>query len=261
MLCHVLPLEFVYTMIGILAFLTQITVSFAESSSPSLLQRVDTNLVLQKDVVISSQITMTVLRGKREKSYSFSMKRKHDSTAIEFFSPPRDKGTKLLKDDNSIWMYFPSIEQSQRISGHMVRQGFMGGAVSYEDMMRFSSFEERYTILSSEKSQYQGVSCISMTLEGKKEDMSYPKRNICVEPNSTVIVHDQMFSSDGTPMKELEANDIQKYQSTDLTMYYPKNVTIVNLLEASLSTNLIYEEMEIKPSTETSIFTLRWLEQ
>ena len=71
------------------------------------------------------------------------MKRKHDSTAIEFLTPPRDKGTKLLKDDNSIWMYFPSIEQSQRISGHMVRQGFMGGAVSYEDMMHFSSFEER----------------------------------------------------------------------------------------------------------------------
>ena len=248
-------------MIGILSFLTQIPVGFADVSSPSLLQRVDANLILQKDFVISSQITMTVLRGKREKSYSFSMKRKQDSTAIEFLSPPRDKGTKLLKDDNSIWMYFPSIEQSQRISGHMVRQGFMGGAVSYEDMMRFSSFEDGYIILSSEKSQYQDIACIKMTLEGKKEDMSYPKRNICVEPNSGVIVHDQMFSSDGTPMKELSATDIQKYQSTDLTMYYPKNVTIVNLLEASLSTNLLYEEMEIKPLTETSIFTLRWLEQ
>ena len=76
-----------------------------------------------------------------------------------------------------------------------------------------------------------------------------------------MLLHDQMFSSDGTPMKELSATDIQKYQSTDLTMYYPKNVTIVNLLEASLSTNLLYEEMEIKPLTETSIFTLRWLEQ
>ena len=261
MLCHVLPLEFAYIMIGILSFLAQIPVCFAESSSLSLLQRVDSNLILQEDHIISSQITMTVLRGKREKSYSFSLKRKHDSTAIEFLTPPRDKGTKLLKDDNSIWMYFPSIEQSQRISGHMVRQGFMGGAVSYEDMMRFSSFEDRYTILSSEKSQHDDIECIKLTLEGKQEDMSYPKRNICVEPNSAVIVLDQMFSSDGTPMKELNAKDIQQYQSADLTMYYPKNVTIVNLLEASLSTKLLYEETELKPSTESSIFTLRWLEQ
>ena len=130
-------------------FITQITVSFAESSSLTLLQEL-LQFDITKRFVISSQINDRSSR-KREKSYSFSMKRKHDSTTIEFLSPPRDKGTKLLKDDNSIWMYFPSIEQSQRISGHMVRQGFMGGAVSYEDMMRFSSFEEGYIILSSEK--------------------------------------------------------------------------------------------------------------
>ena len=144
----------------LLLWFFQTTICMADDVGLLLLQRVDSNLILKQDSTMSGTITMTVFRGKRDKIYTFSVRRKNHNTSIEFQSPTRDKGTKLLKNEHSIWMYFPSIEQSQRISGHMVRQGFMGGAVSYEDMMDFSSFVDNYNIVSSEK-KIIGFLCIS----------------------------------------------------------------------------------------------------
>ena len=167
----------------------------------------------------------------------------------------------MLKDQHSIWMYFPSIEQSQRISGHMVRQGFMGGAVSYEDMMHFSSFTDNYSIVSSERRVVQETECIFLQLKGKNSEMSYPIRNICVEPKSAVVCLDQMFSLDGTPMKEMRASDIQKFTSEKTTRYYPKKIEIINQLETSLSTELIYETLEYDVLIDESEFSLRWLER
>ena len=58
-------------------------------------------------------------------------------------------------------MYFPSIEQSHVFQDTWFGQGFMGGVVSYEDMMRFHHLKK--DIIISGKSQYQDIACIKIT--------------------------------------------------------------------------------------------------
>ena len=233
------------------------------ANTTDLLLRVDQNLRISEGMM-KSQVTMTVIRGKREKEYSFFLQRTDSKSAIVFLSPARDKGVKLLKDGSSIWMYFPSIEQSQRISGHMVRQGFMGSAVSYEDMMNFSAFLDNYKIVSETQSQFEGIDCVLFELQGTRRDMSYPNRNICVEPIQAVILWDRMFSMDQTLMKEMRFYEIQLITSQnkpESIKYVPQKVEIINHLEDSLFTKILYKDTEWKSVIDEQHFSLRWLEQ
>lgn len=98
-------------------------------TADELLKKLDANMTYDTR---SSKLTMTVTRSGRVKSYTMqSYGRGADEAAMEFLSPPRDAGTRMLKKGDELWMYLPSIEKTQRISGHMLREGLMGSDLSY----------------------------------------------------------------------------------------------------------------------------------
>ena len=58
-----------------------------------------------------------------------------DLAFTEYLSPPREKGTKMLKLGDKLWTYSPQTDRVIQISGHMLRQSVMGSDMSYNDMM------------------------------------------------------------------------------------------------------------------------------
>ena len=49
-----------------------------------------------------------------------------DKAFTEYLSPPREAGTKMLKDGDKLWTYSPQTDRVIQISGHMLRQSVMG---------------------------------------------------------------------------------------------------------------------------------------
>jgi len=83
--------------------------------------------VLQFDTRTSTA-TMEVIDARRTRSYRMtSYARGQDDAAVLYLGPAREKGTKMLRKDDNLWLYMPRAERVQKISGHMLRQGMMGG--------------------------------------------------------------------------------------------------------------------------------------
>ncbi len=87
-----------------------------------------------------------VIHGRRN-GRTVSSKGYTEGTAksfTEYLSPEREKGTKMLKLDDKLWIYSPSSDRTIQLSGHMLRQSVMGSDLSYEDMMEDRKLTEMY---------------------------------------------------------------------------------------------------------------------
>lgn len=103
-------------------------------SAQEILAKVDANLTYDTR---ESMLTMTVSKNGRNNTYKMhSFGKGQDVAAVEYLEPARDKGTKMLKMGDSLSMFMPAVEKTQKISGHMLRQSMMGSDMSYEDMMQ-----------------------------------------------------------------------------------------------------------------------------
>ena len=103
-----------------LSLLTALSLSSAvyaqEITAAEIVQRMDQNMVFDSR---STNTTLTVIKkGKKPKVYKIeSYGRGTTEAALEFHEPQRDKGTKMLKKGGELWMYMPSLEKTQKISG------------------------------------------------------------------------------------------------------------------------------------------------
>ena len=111
-------------------------------SGKSVLDKVDNNMSAKTRVltakieIAGSRVTRTMV----SKSYTVGDKKSY----TEYLAPAREKGTKMLKLENQLWIYSPSTDRIIQISGHMLRQSVMGSDMSYEDMMNDTPLLEQY---------------------------------------------------------------------------------------------------------------------
>ncbi|MCJ7801725.1 MAG: outer membrane lipoprotein-sorting protein, partial [Candidatus Marinimicrobia bacterium] len=128
-------------LIIILFFATQIFGQYPDAAD--VLRGIDQNMASENQVVVSTM----VIHGRRT-SRSITAKswtEGSEKSFTEYLAPAREKGSKMLKIDDQLWMYSPQSDRVIRISGHMLRQSVMGSDLSYEDMMEDRKLEEIYS--------------------------------------------------------------------------------------------------------------------
>jgi len=105
--------------------------------------------------VLESLMTIHGKRNSRtmtSKSYTVSDKK----SFTEYLTPAREKGTKMLKLEDKLWIYSPSTDRTIQISGHMLRQSIMGSDFSYEDMMDDRKLKDIYTATIAGEEEIEG---------------------------------------------------------------------------------------------------------
>ena len=69
-----------------------------------------------------------MIDARRTRSYRLTTcARGPDDAAVLYLEPARQKGTRMLRKDDNLWLYMPRAERVQKMPGHMLRQGMMGG--------------------------------------------------------------------------------------------------------------------------------------
>jgi len=107
-----------------------------------VMKHIDRNMVSENQVIESTMI----VHGRRSsrtitsRGYMIS----DEKSFSEYLSPPREKGTKMLKLEDKLWIYSPSTNRVIQIAGHMLRQSVMGSDLSYEDFTEADELEEAY---------------------------------------------------------------------------------------------------------------------
>ena len=135
-----------------------------------------------------------------------------DLAFTEYLSPPREKGTKMLKLGDKLWTYSPQTDRVIQISGHMLRQSVMGSDMSYNDMMEDRPLIELYEATLEGSEEIDGRSHWIMLLEAKVKGLSYPKRRAWIDNEYLLPTKEELYAKSGKLLKTSTMDGIKKVQ-------------------------------------------------
>jgi len=213
---------------------------------------VDRNMVLKSAQYIA---TMTVhLASGKERTFKMDCKVVgEDYALIEYIEPRRDLGTLYLKRDESLWIYFPRVDKTMQIQGHMLRQGVQGGEMSFEDMSESSAWQEQYDAEIVEENDEE----VTILLSSKDMTVSYPFREITV--NKKTKLPSRILNSDASknPIKE---NNILEYEKVG-DRYFPTLTEIRSSIVENKYTRFEMSDIRFDVKFPANTFTKRSLEK
>ena len=227
----------------------------AQPTAEELLRGLDANLQFETR---SAKMTMTVNDGKRERVMTMqTYGRGENESAVEYLDPEREKGTKMLKIDDQLWLYLPRAERVQKISGHMMRQEMMGSDVSYEDMMAGADFFEAYaaTVVGSE--QLDGRLHWKVEAIAKDSTVTYPKRMMWIDDAHRTPSKQELYALSGMLLKTWTMTDVQEVGG----QMTPMRTEITDALRPGSSTVIVTSELQYGVKLEDEVFSKRWLER
>ncbi len=220
-----------------------------------LLSKIDANMTFDSR---ETTIRMVVTKGDRVKQYRMhSYGRGADESAVEYLEPARDKGTRMLKNGGELWMYLPSVEKTQKISGHMLRQSMMGSDMSYEDMMQAAGWKKLYTGTVVGEEPIDGHACYKLELKATGADVSYPRRLVWVDKASNIPLRQELYALSGMLLKVWGMSDVKAFGGRQ----FPTRMLIEDKVQAGSKTELIFEDLKFAVPLEEEVFSLRWLER
>ena len=135
-----------------------------------------------------------------------------DLAFTEYLSPPREKGTKMLKLGDKLWTYSPQTDRVIQISGHMLRQSVMGSDMSYNDMMEDRPLIELYEATLEGSEEIDGRNHWIMLLEAKVKGLSYPKRRAWIDKEYLLPTKEELYAKSGKLLKTSTMDGIKKVQ-------------------------------------------------
>jgi outer membrane lipoprotein-sorting protein len=204
-----------------------------------IMDRVDSNMVIEQAVSVAS-MTIHARSGSRTvKSRSWTKGR--DNAFVEYLSPAREKGKKMLKLGDKLWNYTP--EPNDRIitiSGHLLRQSLMGSDLSYEDMMENHRMTEMYDAEVTGKEEIDGRTCWALTLTAKKKDVTYHSRKVWVDSERWLPLKEERFAKSGKLLKTTVITDVFRIGER----WYPKKMMFKDMLSRGKGTEYTIESID-----------------
>jgi len=232
------------------------SISFAQKKPEpqELLDKIDQNMVFESTY---SEIDMVITIKNRKITKSLqSYAQRNEKAYIEFLSPPRDRGTKILKIEGIVRVYYPSAERVMRLSGHMLRQSMMGSDFSFEDMTeRSKKLREEYTAEIKGEETINQHPCFLLVLTSKTEKQTYYTRKSWVDKERFLVLKEELYAKSGKLLKVLTASEIKTFKNR----YYPTIITMEDKLRKNSKTEMIIKKIQFDIPISDEIFSERQL--
>lgn len=217
-----------------------------------ILDKIDQNMVY-KTAFVEADMVITINKRVITKSLT-SYAEGNNRSFIEFLSPARDRGTKILKIEEIIKIYYPSAERVMRLSGHMLRQSMMGSDFSFEDMTeRSKKLREEYTAEVLGEENLDGRKCYVLKLVSKIPKQTYFTRKIWVDKEQFLGLKEELFAKSGKLLKVMTVNEIKSYKNR----FYPVKVTLEDKLRKNSKTEMIIKKIDFDISIPRETFSER----
>jgi len=223
-------------------------------SAFDILERIDKNMVFK---TANSEVEMIITIKNRTITKSMlSYAVGNEKSYIEFLSPARDKGTKMLRIGEIVKIYYPSAERVMRLSGHMLRQSMMGSDFSYEDMTeRAKKMREEYTGEIKEDETFRERPCYVLVLTSKIKKQTYFTRKIWVDKKLFIGMKEELYARSGKLLKVLIVEGIKMFKNR----YYPTEITMKDMLRKDSSTRMVVKKIDFDIPIPDETFSERRL--
>jgi outer membrane lipoprotein-sorting protein len=204
-----------------------------------VLQRIDENMVIEQ-AISETKMVIHARTGERTIT-SKSWIKGEDKAFVEYLSPAREKGKKMLRIEEKIWNYTPEPhDRIITISGHLLRQSVMGSDLSYEDMTENREMIDMYDAVVEGEEDMNGRPCYVLQLTAKEEGLSYHSRKLWVDNERWLPVREERFAKSGKLLKT--TNIVDMFQIDE--RWYPKKMIFKDELARGDGTEYIVESID-----------------
>jgi outer membrane lipoprotein-sorting protein len=244
-----------YKMIYFLLVPAIILVQEKAPSPEIILQKVDDNMIA-KTSISESQMVINGKRNSRtitSKGYA----RGEVTAFTEYLSPAREKGTKMLKLEDRLWIYSPSTDRTIQLSGHMLRQSVMGSDMSYEDAMEDRRLNRMYNAKVTGEESIDDRKVWVMELNAKVDNVTYEKQKMWVDQERFVPLKQELYAKSGQLLKRVLLENVQKIDGH----WYPMKMNFKDMLKDGKGTDFIVTRMEFDVEIPEYIFSKASLKQ
>lgn len=214
-----------------------------------IIEKVDKNMTAETQIVESKMI----IHGKRNdrEVVSISYSEGNTKSFTEYLSPEREKGTKMLKLDDKLWIYSPETDRTIQLSGHMLKQSVMGSDLSYEDMMENRKLTEMYNAEVIAEETIDGRKTWVLELNAKVVDVPYHKRKIWVDQERFVPLKEEMYAKSGQLLKKTTLSNVKQIGNR----WYPMKINYKDMLNDGKGTDYVLINVKFNVTISEHIFS------
>jgi outer membrane lipoprotein-sorting protein len=227
-------------------------ITIQASSQPSgkdILNLIDKNLA-SKTRILTAKMVISGARGSRTIEFN-SWSEGENKAYTEYTSPAREKGTKMLKMEDKLWIFSPSTDRIIQITGQMLRQSVMGSDLSYEDMMEDPAMVDHYNASVTAKDTADNRKCWVLQLNALKEGEVYEVRKIWVDQERNIPLKEELYGKSGKLLKRTSLTDIQKIQGR----WFPMKMIFKDMLRSGDGTQFIISSIRLDETIPSDIFS------
>lgn len=222
-------------------------------TAEEIIQKRDENEYLKSARVESTMIINNSGRELEKKMVSLI----EDDKALVSFTNPMDRGTKYLKRDDNMWMFFPDAEDVVKLSGHMLERGMMGSDFSYKDMMESEKLTELYSFEIVAEEEYNKRPCYKIeAVKVEGAEVSYYKRISWIDKERYIGLKEELYAESGKLLKVVTVEETKEIEGR----WYPIKTVMENKLRENTSTTFIIDSIEFNPEISEGTFSLESLQ-
>jgi len=222
----------------------------AEMTAEEIINKRDDNEYFE---TAQMEAEMIIVSGSRKITKTMTALTDKKNSLVEFTNS-QDRGTKFLKREDDLWMFFPDAEEIIKISGHMLNQGMMGSDFSYQDVMEADKLTDLYDFEIIKEEELDGRPCYvleGIAREGVK--VSYYRRVSWIDKERFIGLKEELYAQSGRILKETKANVIEEIEGR----WVPTNSVMENKLRKDTYTEFTITQIKFNLEIPEETFTLQ----
>ena len=240
--------------LGLLIMILGLIASFSLSAitAEEIVANVEANEINEAERIEGSMIISDRF-GSRVKTF-VSYASGSDKMLLEFTNP-EERGQKILRLEDEIYLYFPEAEEVIHLQGSALKESVMGSDFSYEDMTGEGDLLDQYEVTLLGEETIESRKHYHLELEAKKRGLAYPKQEVWVDAETWVTTRADSYSLSGRLLKEMELGDIRQVAGK----YVPHYVIMRDAMKKKSSTEMRIEAIDLQADLKPDIFSLEEL--
>ena len=226
----------------------------AAQSAEQIIRRMEENQT-HRTARIEGRMEIRDRFGRRTSTF-ISWSEGADKALVEFTSPA-ERGQKVLRTEDEIYLYYPDAAELIRLQGAALRDSLLGSDVSYEDMTGNRGLLASYRVSVAGTETVNDRRCYVVELEARTRDVAYPRQKLWVDAEQYVMRRAEQYALSGRLLKVMEVEETMRRDGK----IFPSRIVIMDQLKRNSRTEFIIEEAAIDVSLPPNIFSLeelRW---
>jgi len=237
--------------LAVLLLLVAATAAFAQNAE-DIVRRLEANQRFRTQEAEGALI-ITDRFGSRTKTFvSYAEGRERMLLA---FTNPEEKGQKILRLQDEIYLYFPDAEEVVRLQGSALKEAVMGSDFSYEDLTGEKSVLDLYNVRLLGSEQLGGREQHLLELKAKERGVAYPLQKLWVDAVEFIPRRAEYYALSGRLLKTLEVLEVRQVAGRSVM----SRAIMRDALKKSSSTEFRVDRVKLDETLPKNIFSLEAL--